>query len=185
MEDIVYEELTHHFEGAFGALRRDLARLRSGQANVNLLDNIRVTYYGVPTPLNQMAAVQVPEPRMITIKPFDATQIKEIERAILQSDLGLNPNNDGKLIRLSIPPLTEERRKTLVRQAKEHGENAKVAARNSRRDAISTLKKFEADKELSQDQLHRAMDHVQKLTDEATNKIDEIVRVKEAELMEV
>ena len=135
MEEDIYEDLKDSFEKAFSALRRELARVRSGRANVNLLDNIRVPYYGQPTPLTQLASLQVPEPRMITVKPWEKNLLQDIERAIHQSDLGINPTNDGTLIRLVVPALTEERRKKLVKQVQGHGENAKLATRNSRRDA--------------------------------------------------
>lgn len=181
----VLDGLKEHFQGAYEALRRNLTRLRSGRANPNLLDNIRVQYYGQATPLSQVAAVQTPEPRLLTVKPWDPTLLKDIERAIQQSDLGLNPNNDGTLIRLAIPPLTEDRRKDLVKQAKGHGEDAKVAVRNSRRDANNQLKDLQKDGDLTEDQLQRELKKVQEMTDKATAKIDEMVATKEKELMEV
>ncbi len=185
MVDEVYEELETSFEKAFTALRRELARIRSGRANVNLLDNIRVQYYGQPTLLSQVASLQVPEPRLITIKPWEANLLKDIERAINQSDLGLNPSNDGTIIRLSIPPLTEERRKVLVRQVQRNGEDAKISLRNSRRDANAMLKDLEKDSDITEDDLGRALKEVQKRTDDATGRVDTVISAKETELLEV
>ncbi len=185
MLDEIQEDLEANFKKAFDALSRELARVRSGRANINLLDNIRVPYYGQPTPLSQMAALQVPEPRMITIKPWESNLLKDIERAILQSDLGLTPSNDGTLIRLHIPPLTEDRRRDLVKQVKAHGEDAKISIRNSRRDANSTLKDLEKDSDITEDDLQRGLKVVQDLTDAAVAKVDAIITKKEAELMEV
>jgi len=183
--DEVYEELEVIFEKAFTALRRELARVRSGRANVNLLDNIRVQYYGQPTPLSQIASLQVPEARMITIKPWEQNLLKDIERALQQSDLGLNPSNDGTIIRLVIPQLTEERRKALVRQVERNGEDAKVSVRNSRRDANAMLKSLEKDSDITEDDLERALKEVQKRTDAATAKVDAVIADKESELLEV
>lgn len=185
MEDEIYEDLNSNFEKAYGALRRELARVRTGRANVNALDRIRVSYYGQPTPLNQVAQLAVPEPRMITIKPWEKNMLKEIEKAIQTSDLGINPNNDGKLIRLVFPDLTEERRKKLVKVVKDHGENAKIALRNARRDANSLLEGLEKDSDITEDDLHRGKAHVQKLTDAAVAKVDSIIGKKQAELEEI
>lgn len=185
MEDEIYSELNESFENAYTALRKELARVRSGRANTNLLDGIRVSYYGQPTPLNQVANLSVPEPRMITIKPWEKNMLGEIERAIQQANLGINPSNDGVLIRLVIQPLTEERRKQLVKQVKEHGEAARVSARNARRDANTLLDTLQKDGDLSEDDMHRAKKEVQSRTDDAIKKIDEILAKKEAELMEV
>ncbi len=185
MEEEIYEDLKSSFEGAYSALRRELARVRSGRANVNLLDNIRVPYYGQPTPLSQVASLQVPEPRMITIKPWEKTLLGDIERAIQQANLGITPANDGTVIRLSIPPLTEERRKSLVKDVGQMGENAKVSARNARRDANALLKALQKDGELTEDDLKRSLDQVQELTNGATGQIDGIVKQKEEELLEV
>jgi len=185
MEDEIYEDLRATFEKTYSALRRELARVRSGRANVNLLDNIRVSYYGQPTPLSQVASLQVPEPRTITIKPWEKGLLSDVERAIQQSNLGLNPANDGTVIRLSIPPLTEDRRKDLVKVVLKHGENAKVSARNSRRDANAMLKALQKDGDLTEDDLKRALLNVQEMTDSATGSVDEIVGRKEAELLEV
>lgn len=185
MEDEIYSELNEKFEDAYRALRRELARVRSGRANVNILDSVRVSYYGQPTPLNQVANLQVPEPRMITIKPWEKSMLSEIEKAIQQANLGFNPSNDGTLLRLAIPPLTEDRRKQLVRQVKEHGENARVSARNARRDANALFDGLEKDGDLSEDGMHRAKKEVQSLTDEAIKKIDAIIAKKEEELMDI
>ena len=185
MEQDIYDDLTANFEKTYGALRRDLARIRSGRASANLLDNIRVDYYGQPTAIAQVAAIQVPEPRMITVKPWEKTMLRDIERAIQQSDLGINPANDGTLIRLSVPPLTEERRKKLVKQVHQLGENAKVSARNSRRDANAMIKALQKDGDISEDGRDRSLKKVQQLTDEATAHIDDILGRKESELLEV
>ncbi|MBU0552082.1 ribosome recycling factor [Myxococcota bacterium] len=184
LED-VYSELQDNFQKTYEALKRDLARVRTGRAHSNLLDDIRISYYGQMTPLSQVAAVNVPDARQITIKPWEANLLKDIERALLQSDLGLNPNNDGTLIRLHIPPLTEESRKKLVRQVLQLGEAAKVSARNHRRDANGTLKDLESEKEISEDDLARALKHVQKLTDDAIAKIDSYIEAKEKDLLTV
>lgn len=185
MIEETYADLQDNFQGAFDALGRELDRVRTGRANVKLLDGIRVQYYGQPTPLNQVANLQVPEARLIMIKPWEASLLKEIERAIQQSELGLNPANDGHVIRLRIPQLTEERRRDLVRHVGKLGEDAKVAIRNHRRDANALLKTFEKDSDITEDNLQRALKHVQELTDEATKKVDGIVAEKESELMEV
>jgi ribosome recycling factor len=185
MEEEIYEDLKGNFEKAFGALRREFSRVRSGRANVNLLDSIKVPYYGELTALSQVAALQVPEPRMITVKPWEKTMLKEIERAIQQSSLGITPSNDGTLIRLSIPPLTEDRRRDLAKQVVKLGENSKVSVRNSRRDANAMLKALQKDGDLTEDDLKRALDQVQTLTDDAIKQLDQIVKTKEDELMEV
>ncbi|MCB9541958.1 MAG: ribosome recycling factor [bacterium] len=185
MEDEIYADLNESFENAYAALRKELARVRSGRANTNLLDGIRVSYYGQPTPLNQVANLSVPEPRLITIKPWEKNMLGEIEKAIQQANLGINPNNDGVLIRLVIQPLTEERRKQFVKQVREHGEAARVSARNARRDANTLLDGLQKDGDISEDDMHRAKKRVQDHTDEAIKKIDEILAKKEAELMEI
>jgi len=185
MIDETYEELQASFEKAYSALKRELARVRSGRANINLLDNIRVSYYGQPTPLNQVAALQVPEARTITIKPWESNLLKDIERAIHQSELGITPTNDGTLIRLHVPPLTEERRRKLAKTVRNHGEDAKISIRNARRDANGTLKLLEDESEITEDDLSRALKEVQTLTNAATAKVDGIIEKKEEELMEV
>lgn len=185
MVEDIYTDLEERFEKAFEALRRELARVRTGRANVNILDGIRVSYYGQPTPLNQVANLQVPEPRMISIKPWEPNLLKEIERAIQLSDLGLNPTNDGQQIRLSIPPLTEERRKSLVKTVHKHGEDAKISIRNARRDANSMLKDLEKDSDITEDDLSRSLKEVQERTDAATAKVDVVIETKEKDLLEV
>jgi ribosome recycling factor len=165
--------------------KKAFASVRTGRANPALLDRIMVSYYGTPTPLNQMASVSVPEPRMLVITPWDKSSIKDIEKAILTSDLGLVPNNDGSVIRLAIPPLTEERRKELVRLVRKDAEDHRVAVRNIRRDLNEAANKLEKDGEISEDDLRRAQDDIQKLTDRFIEQIDELLKAKEKEIMEV
>ena len=163
----------------------ELTTIRAGRANPHILDKIIVDYYGSPTPIQQVANITVPEARMIQIQPWEASLIKGIEKAILTSDLGLNPNNDGKLIRLVLPELTEERRKELVKDVKKKGENAKVAVRNVRRDANDTIKKENKANEISEDEQKQLEDKIQKLTDKFVAKIDDAVEAKSAEVMTV
>ena len=184
MED-VYTDLNDNFELIYTALRRDLTRIRTGRAHVSLLDGIKVDYYGQPTALSQVASIQVPEAREMTIKPWEASLLNDIERAIINSGLGLTPSNNGGLVRIQIPPLTEERRKTLGKQVQAEGEQAKVSARNHRRDANQLLKGFQKDGDLSEDELQRSLKQVQTLTDQAIGKIDQIVAKKQEELQEV
>jgi ribosome recycling factor len=165
--------------------RHKLASVRTGRANLAILDGVRVDYYGTPSPLNQVAKLGVPEPSLIVAQPFDPSTLPLIEKAIMASDLGLNPSNDGKLIRIPIPPLTEERRKQLVKKVHALGEDAKTAIRQIRRDANEELKALQKDGEVSEDDARRAMDDVQKLTDQHTGKIDDLCQNKEAELMEI
>ena len=167
------------------ALKRELATLRAGRANPSLLDKVEVEYYGVMTPLNQTSNVSAPDSRTIVVQPWDKSTLKAIEKAILSSDLGLNPNNDGTVVRISIPPLTEERRKELVRVVKKKGEEAKVAVRNIRRDLIEDLKKLEKNHEVSEDDLNRGLEEAQKVTEKGIKRLDEIIAAKEAEIMEV
>ena len=162
-----------------------MGSLRTGRASVHLLDQIRVDYYGTMTPLSQMANLSAPEPSLLQIQPWDATQITAIEKAIQTSDLGLTPQNDGKLIRLPIPPLTEERRLQFVKQLHQMTENHRVAARNLRREANDAIKKLEKDKAISEDESRRAHDDVQKLTDETIAKLDAASATKEKEIMEI
>ena len=172
-------------EKSVDALKKELARIRTGRASTTLLDEVRIDYYGTPTPLNQVGTLTVPEPRLITIQPWEKNLIPEIEKAILKSDLGLNPSSDGILVRIAIPPLTEERRKEMVKLTKRVGEDAKIAIRNVRRDANESLKKLEKDKEISEDELKRGEKEIQDLTDGYVKKIDEIVAAKEKEVMEI
>jgi ribosome recycling factor len=183
--DDVMLETTMRMEKTEDDLRREMASIRTGRASLALLDPIRADYYGTPTPLNQMATLSVPEPQLIVIQPWDSSQIGAIERAILASDLGLNPANDGKLIRLAIPSLTEERRKDLVRRLHHIVEDHRVAARNIRREANEAVKKLEKDKVISEDEMRRATDEVQKLTDGAIEKLDKAGKAKEHEILEI
>lgn len=170
---------------AIQAYTRELASIRAGRANASLLDRITVDYYGAPTPVNQLAGISVPEARLLVIQPYDKSILGEIEKAILKSDLGLNPSNDGSLIRLAIPQLTEERRKDLVKVVKKESEDAKIAIRNVRRDANDDLKKLEKNGEITEDDLRGYADDIQKLTDEHIVKIDQITKDKEKEILEV
>ena len=170
--------------GAIVSFEDDLASIRTGRASPALVDRLSVEYYGNPTPLMQLATISAPEPRLLTIRPFDPASIKDIERAIMASDLGLNPNNDGKIIRLSIPPLTEERRHELVSVVRSRAEEARVAVRNVRRDIQNDMREFERDKMISEDELRRGEDDLQKLTDEHVEQINEIVERKETEVLE-
>jgi ribosome recycling factor len=181
----INEQLKEKFEQTYTALRRDLSRVRTGRANANILDGVRVDYYGTPTPVAQVAAIQIPEARLITVKPWEANLLKEIERAIINANIGLSPSNDGTILRLNIPPLTEERRKEMGRQVQQLGESAKVSVRNHRRDANAELKEWQKEGELSEDDLARALKEVQGLTDAAVTVIDEILAKKQVELEEV
>ncbi len=166
-------------------LKDELGAIRAGKANPKLVDKIQVSYYGTMTPINQVANISVPEPRAIIIQPWDSSLVKEIEKAIMVSDLGINPTNDGKLIRLVIPPLTEERRKDLIKQVKKEIENAKIAVRNIRRDANEEFKKLEKSSELTKDDLKKAEEEMQKLTDKYIKLMDDIYKDKEKEILEV
>ncbi|MCR6107037.1 ribosome recycling factor [Salipaludibacillus agaradhaerens] len=165
--------------------QRELSTLRAGRANPSLLDKVQVEYYGMMTPLNQLASITVPEGRMLLIQPFDKSSISDIERAIQMADLGLSPSNDGNIIRITIPALTEERRNELVKLVGRYSEEAKVAVRNVRRDANDELKKLQKDGELTEDELRRSQEDVQKLTDNTIKTIDDIAKVKEEEIREV
>lgn len=170
---------------AVANLTKELATLRAGRANPALLEKIQIDYYGAPTPLNQIAGISVPEARLLVVQPYDKSIIDEIEKAILKSDLGLTPSNDGDVIRITIPPLTEERRAELVKLVKKYAEENKVAVRNVRRDVNDDLKKSEKNGEITEDELRRLTDEVQKLTDKYIAQIDKIVEEKEKEIMEV
>ncbi|WP_339249748.1 ribosome recycling factor [Sporosarcina sp. FSL W8-0480] len=172
-------------EKAIGAFSRQLASIRAGRASASLLDRINVLYYGAPTPLNQMAGISVPEARLMVIQPYDKTTIGDIEKAILKSDIGITPSNDGSVIRLAVPALTEERRKDLVKEVKKEAEDSKIAIRNVRRDANDELKKLEKNGEITEDELRRESDEIQKLTDSYIEKIDGISKAKENEIMEI
>ena len=183
-KDIV-KEARPRMETVIEDVRRKLATVRTGRAAVSLLDTVMVEYYGTPTPLNQMASVHVPEPQMLTVQPWDQTQLGAIEKAIRASDLGLNPSNDGKLVRIPIPALTEERRKQLARQVHEIAEEHRTAVRNIRRDANDRLKKMLKDKTISEDSERAGLDEVQKLTNTYIGKIDELAKTKEQEILSV
>ena len=170
---------------AIDALKRDFSKVRTGRASISLLDDVRVDYYGTPTPLNQVGTMTVPEPRMITVQPWEKNLIPEIEKAIHKAGLGLNPSSDGSLVRIIIPPLTEERRKEMVKVIKRMGEESKIAIRNARREANDMLKKLEKEKEISEDELKRAEKEVQEFTDQYVKKVDDLVANKEEEVMEV
>ena len=172
-------------EKSLANLNEEFAGIRAGRANPHVLDKLRVDYYGTPSPIQSVANVSVPEPRMIQIQPWEASMVKEIEKAILTSDLGINPTNDGKTVRLLFPELTEERRKELAKDVKKKGDNAKVALRNIRRDANELIKKMEKKKEISEDDSKEGQDNIQKLTDKKIKAIDEIKAKKEKEVMAV
>ncbi len=175
------EKMDHSIE----ALKKEFASVRTGRASLALLDGIKVDYYGTPTPLQQLASLSVPESRQIAIQPWDQKIISDIEKAIMKSDLGLTPTNDGKVIRINIPSLTEERRKQLVKVVRKNSEDAKIAVRNIRRDVNDEMKKLEKEKHLSEDDTKKSLDEIQKFTDSYVKKIDEILMHKEKEIMEV
>lgn len=166
-------------------LERDYKSIRAGRANIAVLDRITVDYYGCPTPIQQMAAVSVPEPRILMIQPWDATTLKEIEKAILTSDIGINPQNDGRVIRLSFPPLTEERRKDIVKEVRKAAEENKVAIRNTRRDAIEKLKALKKANTITEDDVTDGEKKIQNLTDKFCKEIDDLAALKEKEIMEI
>jgi ribosome recycling factor len=181
----VVNQTKEKMEKALQALKKELGTLRAGRANPAMLDKITVDYYGVPTPVNQMASINVPEPRLLVIQPWDKSAMGEIEKAILKSDLGLTPTNDGVVIRIQIPPLTEERRIELTKICRKYGEEAKVAVRNIRRDANDEFKKMEKDGLISEDEAKRYLEEIQQLTDSYSKKIDETIKQKENEIMEI
>ncbi|MGB5422008.1 MAG: ribosome recycling factor [Desulfobacterales bacterium] len=183
IEDI-YQETRENMGKSVDDLKREFKRVRTGRASLSILDGIRVNYYGTPTPLNQMATLAVPESRLITIQPWDVSGIKEIEKAILKSDLGLTPSSDGKIVRIAIPPLTEERRKELVRVINKMSEEHKVAVRNIRRDSNEMLKDLKKEGDISEDEAFKAQDQVQKITDDHINLVDQITKEKEKEILE-
>ena len=185
MNDAIFTQLQKEMEGSVAALRKELGKLRTGRASTSLLENIMVEYYGATTPLNQLSTLSAPEPRLLVIQPFDRSAMAEIERAILKSDLGLTPNNDGKVIRIPIPQLTEERRKELVKHVKKVAEEYRVSVRNHRRIAIEHLKAAEKKKEITADDAKHGQDRVQKITDDFIGRIDKVVKAKEEEVMEV
>lgn len=184
-EKDVIRDARVRMEGAIDDCRRKLAAVRTGRAVISLLDPVLVDYYGTPTPLNQMASVHAPDPQTLTVQPWDQTQIGPIEKAIRAADLGLNPSNDGKLVRVPIPPLTEERRKQLAKQVQILAEDHRTAIRNVRRDSNDRLKKMLKDKQISEDAERDSLQEIQKLTDNYIGKIDELTKTKEHEIMSV
>ena len=183
IEDI-YQETRENMGKSIEDLNREFKKVRTGRASLSILDGFRVNYYGTPTPLNQMATLAVPESRLITIQPWDVSGIKEIEKAILKSDLGLTPSSDGKIVRIAIPPLTEERRKELVRVINKMSEEHKVAVRNIRRDANEMLKELKKEGDISEDEAFKAQDQVQKITDDHINLVEQVTKEKEKEILE-
>lgn len=185
MEKELKKRATERMEGSIEVFKKDLGSIRTGRASLSLLEGITVDYYGTPTPIQQVASLSIPEPRQILIQPWEQRLIPEIEKAIMKSDLGLTPTNDGKVIRINIPPLTEERRKQLVKVVRKRAEEARIAIRNIRRDANEELKRLEKDKHLSEDIVKRSQEEIQKLTDSFIGKVDDILAHKEKEIMEV
>jgi ribosome recycling factor len=181
----VLKDLLANLDKGIDALKKDLGKVRTGRANVAILDGLRVDYYGTATPLNQVASVNAPDPRLITIKPWEKSLIPEIEKVIRSSQLGLNPSSDGEIVRLPMPPLTEERRKDLVKMVKKMAEESKVALRNARRDANEMLKEFLKDKDITEDEEKTGLKKVQEATDAAVTKVDELVAKKDKEIMEI
>lgn len=184
MIDDIFQETSEKMGKAIESLKREMQKVRTGRASLNLFDGVKVDYYGTLTPLNQMASLAIPESRLITIQPWDATAIKEIEKAILKANLGLTPTNDGKLVRVSIPPLTEQRRKEIAKQIHKTCEDHKVGIRNIRRDSNELFKELKKDGEIAEDDMFKAQDRVQKMTDEFVKKIDAIDKEKEKEILE-
>jgi ribosome recycling factor len=185
MKELIFEELKENMEKALQALEKSFSKVRTGRASLSLLDGIRVEYYGTPTPLNQLASLSIPESRLIVISPWDSSVLGAIEKAIQKSDLGMMPGNDGKLIRLSIPVLTEERRRELVKVVRKMAEECKVKERNVRRDANEQFKTLKKDNEISEDELYNLQEEVQKLTDRYIDKADKLLSAKEKEIMEI
>jgi ribosome recycling factor len=185
MNEAVFTQLQKEMDQSVAALRKELAKLRTGRASTALLEHVVVEYYGTNTPLNQLATLSAPEPRLLVIQPFDRGAMGNIEKAILKSDLGLMPNNDGKVIRVPIPQLTEERRRELVKHVKKIAEEFRVSIRNHRRDAVERLKEAEKKKEITADDFKHSQDRVQKITDGFIGRVEKIVKAKEEEVMEV
>ncbi len=185
MSDSTIQHVQQRMEGSIEHLKREFTGLRTGRASLGLLDHIKIDYYGTPTPLKQVANLAIPESRLITIQPWDTSQIKDIERAITSSDLGLTPSNDGKLIRLPIPPLSEERRKDLVKLSKKYGEESKVQIRGFRRDGNDELKRRQKNNDLTEDELRQLEGENQKLTDKYIHLIDDLIKKKEEEILAI
>jgi ribosome recycling factor len=184
MIDSIYAETNEKMGKSLEALKNELSRVRTGRASLKILDGVRVDYYGTPTPLNQMASLSIPDSRSIVIQPWDVSVIKEVEKAILKSDLGLTPSSDGKVVRIAIPPLSEERRKDLVKVVHKIAEEYRVAVRNIRRDANELLKLAKKEGDVSEDEAFKAQEHVQKITDENIKLVDEVCKDKEKEVLE-
>lgn len=185
MIDDILNELRQGMEKAHAALKRDLAKLRTGRAHSSMLDGIRVDYYGTPTPLGQMATVNVPEPRLITVKPWDKSQVKAVEKALKESDIGLNPAVDGDLIRIPVPPLSEERRKDLVKIARKNAEECRVAIRKSRHEALDMLSELKKDGGASEDDVERAKKKAEEIVAEGVQGVETIVHAKEKDILEI
>lgn len=185
MIEDVFKSADERMEKAVGVLKRDLVTVRAGRATPSMLDKVTVEYYGAPMPVNQVASVTVPDPRQLVITPWEKNMLAEIEKAIQKSDLGVNPMNDGNVIRLVIPPLTEQRRQELVKVVKKMSEESRVAVRNVRRDANDELKKLEKNGDVSEDEVHRVLDRIQGLTDKFISEVDKLAQAKESELTEV
>lgn len=181
----VFEKATTKMEKCLDSLERDFSTVRAGRANPNVLNNVLVDYYGTPTPLDQMAAVSVPEPRMLVVQPWDASALGDIEKAINVADIGINPQNDGKVIRLTFPQLTEEHRKTLVKDISKRGEEAKVAVRNVRRDVMDDIKKLKKDNEITEDEQKDGEKKLQDITDKYVKQVDEMTKKKETEILSI
>ncbi|OEU76554.1 MAG: ribosome recycling factor [Desulfuromonadales bacterium C00003093] len=185
MIDEVLSEVRSAMDKAVKALKKEMSKVRTGRASTSLLDDVRVDYYGVPTPLSQVATLSVPEPRLLTVQPWEKNLISDIEKALFKADLGMTPSSDGQLIRLPIPALTEERRREMVKIIKRMSEDARISVRSARRDANDTLKMLEKEKEITEDDLKRSEKEVQQVTDEFVATIDAVVQAKEVEVMEV
>lgn len=185
MLDQVMKNLTAHMEKAQASLKEEFAKLRTGRASIALVDGIRVDYYGTPTPLNQISTITAPEPRLLVIQPWDPGALSTIEKALQKADLGVSPQNDGKIIRVPIPPMTEERRKDLVKLVHRYGEECRVAIRNIRRTGMEELKNAEKDKKMSQDDHKKGQTKVQELTDNHIKKVDQLIEIKSKEILEV
>lgn len=181
----VYAEQKEHMDKCISALKRDFMTIRSGKVSISILDNIHVDYYGTPTALNQVATVLTTDATTISISPWEKKMLKEIEKAIMQANIGVNPNNDGESIKLFFPPMTSDQRKESAKQAKSMGDKAKIAIRNVRKDANDQIKKLEKDKLITEDQSKKGQDEVQKITDATVTKVDDLVKEKEAELLKI
>jgi ribosome recycling factor len=181
----VFKDSKQRMDKAIKSLKKDFSKLRTGRASSTLVEDIHVDYYNTPTPLNQLASISIPDSRTIAIQPWDRNCIGDVEKAIMKSDLGLNPINDGKIIRINIPPLTEERRKELAKVAKKYNEDTKIAIRNIRREANDQLKKMKNSKDISEDDMHKGQEKIQKLTDDFVSQADELLQEKENEIMEL